>query len=1093
MTAGNGDSVKQQLEKAIANCDWELRFHGELGPDGIDAIIKALPRLSAARALSLSNARIGDEGLGQLLRAGRQLGAFKRLDLSGCDIGVRGLRALVKHARDLHRVQSLSLSQNAFGEAGAAVLAEAISAGMTSLTDLSLTECGIGDEGMRAIADVAHHVTQLEGLSLDGNALGDDGVKCIAEVAKHWTGLKYLGLSSNRLGASAVGSLSAAANHFGNLRFVSLDRNPIGDDGARLLFARQPSWTSTLELDLSATGLGWRGIEALGNSIPEFGCFTRLTLSHNDLGPKGGELLGEMLYRLPVLERLTLQSASIGDIGLSALLSGLPARNRLSWLELAQNGISPTGMESLALAVDRLSALRTFDLSDNAIARGIQPLARALGKLPKMHTLELSRCGLGDEEAKLLAHAILPMRGIVFLRLVGNNIGDEGAAALAGASESREFFSFIELEGNPITVLPKEVLNPGMTDSLLEFFQNRGQEPKTGLSDAKLLLLGEGRVGKTHLRKRLWSRDRFYHHSGEIQTHDFEVAPWIVDYWVGDKPRSVRLSGWDFGGQPHLHATHRLFLSDRRCVFVIVCDATKTRRENRLDYWLRLVAHEGSAASPVVVVVTKCDLRTDDGDAVAKRRLESLDASELRRSAGFDAKTTLRVVEGVGWSAFNGDEPNGHAKATHDAAMSRLEAAIIDSLPEVPDFNTSYPYALLTVLEWIRNAAFVGADGDGLPYIRLDTVLDVCRKNGLADSLTDVAVAIGHNLGLLHTVSARKLLRPGDPLRDFVFNPMWVRGPAYRVIREGLGAGPPGVLSWAQLETLLPLHGPSPKANTLWERREFTAADRLMLIELLLSCELMFDVHRGYRTAHYLVPDHLTPRLTGALPDGDYVWKRIFEWIPESAFGRILGRLHQQVARGDAASLWRDEITVAVGRARVTVRYCPEGLPNTVDTSVGAALFVAVTGCTQNEAIRLLDLVDAEVRAVLGEPAIGPIRWQPVVGAGEGKRSSPSGTPDFARYAAIVYGLVKAAADKGACQVESWANLVEWAERIVEAAGRNGLEPEVVAAVREAKADVIRFADYCRKAKMRAWWSGRGKRKVSRSATDWSGARDDDD
>jgi internalin A len=135
-------------------------------------------------------------------------------------------------------------------------------------------------------------------------------------------------------------------------------------------------------------------------------------------------------------------------------------------------------------------------------------------------------------------------------------------------------------------------------------------------TDAKLIVLGNGRVGKTQICRRL--RNEPYDDT-QPSTHGIQVTSAELD--TGDA-ESTRLNIWDFGGQDLYHGTHALFLRTS-AIFLLVwaremeneqghTDQGITFRNQRLPYWLAFVRHLGASDSPVLVVQTRCDRVQDE-------------------------------------------------------------------------------------------------------------------------------------------------------------------------------------------------------------------------------------------------------------------------------------------------------------------------------------------------------------------------------------------------------------------------------------------------------------------------------------------------
>lgn len=900
-----------------------------------------------------------------------------------------------------------------------------------------------------------------------------------------------------KLGPDGVSIVVAHLHTLGALRRLDLTRSGIGPDGMRALLAAGSYLGCITDLYLDSCELGDWGLGELATGLALLSNLECMYLGDNEATDAGIEALCEGLRNAHSLRRLSLSTNRFGDRGVDGIAIIAPHLARLEALDLAFNYVTTLGAERLASVVKHWPELDSLNFAGDAIGdAGAAALAATAADMKRLRLLGLAENRVGSPGAEALARAAARWPHLFWLGLARNAIGDPGAAALLEAACEdpwRSSLERLELAGNPVDFIPEEILR---TENA-SVWRAYGQDLARGVSrlyECKVVLLGEGRVGKTHLRHRLFGYEPTYFNARELQTHDVETAQSIAPVAIDGEAMNVSMGVWDFGGQGHLHASHRLFLSDRRGLFIIVCDATRTRAENRLDYWLRLVRYEASAKSPIIVAVTKCDLVDDSGESRVGRRLESLDEAELRRSAGMPSETPLVVVDDIGWcGTAQRSRESGSRSARHLDAIKNLQDTLWDLVPSVPDLNVRYPASLVRLIRWLRTSGFNGSDGDRSGWVAGERFRDACRRFSVPDDLSEVALGIAHSLGIVHHAGARRQLRRGETLAEIIFNPEWVRTPAYRVIRETNGGDARGVLSWEQVEAIVPEHKANPQGATLWEQLPFTAADRVRVIDLMRDCGLVFELPRGSHTPRYFVPDHLLPRGACGAPPGDYAWKREFEWLPESAFGQLLGRLWQQVL-DDPVALWRDEITVSAGKhSRMTVRFIAadrqtdsRGRERTVST-----VFAAFTGCTESEAVRLLGLVDANLRAILEEDAVGPPEWEPVGRKAKARSGEREPTiPEYAQYAARVYDAVKEAKDRDACTIRSWTEMLVWAAELVRLRDEQG-EPDIAlaAAVNEARADVERFARYCNTARRRAWWSNRGKRKSFGSSRDFAGER----
>ena len=173
----------------------------------------------------------------------------------------------------------------------------------------------------------------------------------------------------------------------------------------------------------------------------------------------------------------------------------------------------------------------------------------------------------------------------------------------AAQNELREFSlpnaEFESLErinldrNNQLTSPSPEIVKQG-GEAVAVFLKSQkgGTRP---LNEAKIILVGEGGVGKTSIVKQFLNKG---FDKKEPLTHGIQIQHEI--YKINNT--DVKLRYWDFGGQEILHAIHQFFLT-KRSVYVLVLDS---RKEGKVEYWLKHIQNFGDSA-PTLVVINKID------------------------------------------------------------------------------------------------------------------------------------------------------------------------------------------------------------------------------------------------------------------------------------------------------------------------------------------------------------------------------------------------------------------------------------------------------------------------------------------------------
>lgn len=381
------------------------------------------------------------------------------------------------------------------------------------------------------------------------------------------------------------------------------------------------------------------------NQITELTSLVALTgLVH--IGLSGNKLID--LAPLAGLSKLTSLDISSNKLNNLVPIANL---NRLEYLDISSNTIFD------AMPLKSLTNLKVLTLSGNIIS-DLQPFQ----KLKKLKTLVLSGNNisnisplkelnnlrilyLGHNKIKELS-SIQQLTKLTKLRLGDNQLHSNGLHLLGNLNNLTElglennkldrldwnlvkilpYLKIMKLYGNAIRNVPLEIFNQptSLNDGnclpiLCDYFTDLAQG-KTKVHQTKIILIGNGRTGKTCLVKR-WLDDTF--DKNEASTHAIQLRSHFLPELAKAKELDyVQLNVWDFGGQDIYHSTHRLFMQTQ-AVFVLVWDAkteqrayqeevledgsTVTYQNHSLAYWLNYAKVLGNN-SPVLVVQTKTAL-----------------------------------------------------------------------------------------------------------------------------------------------------------------------------------------------------------------------------------------------------------------------------------------------------------------------------------------------------------------------------------------------------------------------------------------------------------------------------------------------------
>ncbi|NUP68620.1 MAG: hypothetical protein HOW71_41335 [Nonomuraea sp.] len=541
--------------------------------------LRTLPE-AIGRLTSLTTLFAQHNELSELPEALGELRNLTTLNVSGNQLGV-----LPETIGGLTSLDALDLSNNRFS-----ALPDALG-GLTALTRLNLS-----DNRFTALPEWASDLTDLVELDLSLNRLS-----ALPKGIGDLTALIDLDLSGNLFSAlpAEIGGLTALVRlNLDDNRLTALPAE-IGRLGALERLDADGNQLSALPAEigrltaLTTLYLQRNAFTVLPEEVTSLTALATLVLSDNRLTE-----LPEKIGRLAALERLHVDgnelSALPGAIGRLTSLASLQSQgNRLRALPAEIGGLSAlvtlnlsgNQLTALPAAIGRLTFLTQLDLSDNQLTA----LPAAIGRL-----IFLTHLGLSDNRLEEVPGVIAALGDLIQLILDENAI-----SVIPDFVLEMERLSILSVRGNRIISPPPAIVAAG-TESILTFLRAR----REGASEqwvSKLLIVGEGGVGKTSLLKALAGEPHDRH---EPSTHGLRIGRLNISH-----PRradvDMRLSVWDFGGQEIYHATHQFFLTDRS-LFLLAWNSRLGWEQGKLQYWLDIITAR-APESPILLIATHAD------------------------------------------------------------------------------------------------------------------------------------------------------------------------------------------------------------------------------------------------------------------------------------------------------------------------------------------------------------------------------------------------------------------------------------------------------------------------------------------------------
>ncbi len=333
----------------------------------------------------------------------------------------------------------------------------------------------------------------------------------------------------------------------------------------------------------------------------------------------------------------------------------------------------------------------------------------------------------------------------------------------------------LNLYNNPLEPELINVISSGGKQALIKYFEAK-QRGTIRIPEAKMVLLGEPRAGKTTLQKYLMGLPI---NENEESTPDIQISSWKpFEHDLEDKNKDIKINLWDFGGQEIQYSLHKLFMTEDT-LYVIVLDSTKDQSPLKYLKFLENYAPN----SPFIII-------NNYGDAQTSSTLK-IDENYLREN--YNGKEGMPVLKAI----FNRVSVLKAAKLdpAFRKIMDEVDVTIKSELLNLKNLNKEFPKEY----QLVKSAIEQEYSKPDKHYITMSYYRELCKSLKITDD-EELRKAI---LGYLNEIGVLRYFKDSPVTDKHILNPKWLIDGAYSLIIDNETANNFGVLTKNQARNIL--------------------------------------------------------------------------------------------------------------------------------------------------------------------------------------------------------------------------------------------------------------------------------------------------
>lgn len=384
-----------------------------------------------------------------------------------------------------------------------------------------------------------------------------------------------------------------------------------------------------------------------------------------------------------------------------------------------------------------------------------------------------------------------------------------------------------------------------------EFILAYYEEEKIHLNETKIVFLGDGEAGKSHIIQRLKNDGK------NIEKFEEEATPGIA---ISQKQcviedERINLQIWDFGGQEIMHSMHRFFLTERT-LYVIIINARDNTQDERAKYWLNNIKSFANGC-PVILVLNKMD---QNPSASINERLLRDDYPQ--------------IVDTIKMSALNDDKE----------VFLCLESTILNVVKTFDSYAMDFP------ISWNNVKTTLTEMNDN--YIIDERYRAICKNNNVEDEqIQNWLLDWFHDLGVSFNYRKKDLLLGGY----MILKPNWITNAIYIILFNGASFTQNGIISINSIVELL--SNPPKSVETI----KYNIIEVPYILGVMRRFEISYSVDNDYEFIPMMCNRNQHEEAEKFIMNNSMEYYMEYEYLPNNVLHKLMIKMQKDI---DKDKIW---------------------------------------------------------------------------------------------------------------------------------------------------------------------------------------------